>query len=139
MPAHEHAQTGAGRPARLFGELETQAREGDGVVLADGARFFLAEDLVEVEVTQWDERRRGTSCGRSACRARSTPTARLGIPHAHRPRACIDRRERFPQPPAGRRASRWVASSSIAISVWRSAGRWASHAGGLPSRCGNSP
>ena len=55
MPAHDHAQAGAGRPARLFGELQTRAREGDGVVLTDGTVFFLTEDLVEVDVAEGDE------------------------------------------------------------------------------------
>jgi hypothetical protein len=59
MPAHDHAEAGAGRPARLLGELESQAREGHDVVEADDALSFLTQDLVEVHVAQWDERRGG--------------------------------------------------------------------------------
>jgi hypothetical protein len=57
MPTRDDAQAGAGRSAGLFGELEAGAGEGDGVVLADRARFFFAQDLIEVDGAERNERR----------------------------------------------------------------------------------
>jgi len=41
-------EPGAGRPPGLFGELQADPIEGDSVVLADRARVFFAEDLLEI-------------------------------------------------------------------------------------------
>ena len=56
IPAHGDAEAGAGAPARLLGQLERDLLEGDHIVLADRARFLLAQDAVEVYVMQGDER-----------------------------------------------------------------------------------
>jgi hypothetical protein len=56
MAADEDAQAGTGRPAGLFGKLQAHAGEPDGVVLGDHALVFFAQDLVEVDVAERDER-----------------------------------------------------------------------------------
>src|SRR5262245_17521674 len=52
MPADDDVPTSAGRPAGLFGQLQTHAAEGNGVVLANHAVFFLTQQLIEVDGAQ---------------------------------------------------------------------------------------
>jgi hypothetical protein len=47
VPAEQDAKAGTRAAAALFDDLQAEAREGDGVVLADGALLLAAEDLLE--------------------------------------------------------------------------------------------
>src|SRR5262245_12018004 len=59
MPPDDDMPAGTARPAGLFGELQPDTVEHDGIVLAYDAPFFFAEDLLQVDRPEWDERRRG--------------------------------------------------------------------------------
>ncbi len=52
VTAHGDAEPRAGPAAGLFGELEGHPVEDDDVILADGAVFFMAENVVEVHRAQ---------------------------------------------------------------------------------------
>jgi hypothetical protein len=64
VAAEDDVQAGAARPAGLLGKLEAQAVEADGVVLADDAGLFHAEQLIEINIPQRDERGGGSAGGR---------------------------------------------------------------------------
>ena len=55
MAAHGELEAGAGGTAGLFGDLQADTVEDDGVVLADHAGVGLAQDLVEIEGGEGDE------------------------------------------------------------------------------------
>ena len=59
MPPDDDMPAGTARPAGLFGELQPDTLEHDGIVLAHDAPVFFAEDLLQVDRPEWDERRRG--------------------------------------------------------------------------------
>jgi len=55
VAAHGDLEAGARPAARLLGHLQGDVVERDHVVLADRARFVLAEDGVEIDAVQGDE------------------------------------------------------------------------------------
>jgi hypothetical protein len=52
-------QPDAGAPAALFGELQHEAIEADGVVARDGPHFFVTENLVQIDGAERHEGGRG--------------------------------------------------------------------------------
>src|SRR5262245_17841332 len=58
IATHRNGQARAGASARLLGELQGDLVKSDDVVLADRARFFVAQDAVEIDAVQGPERRR---------------------------------------------------------------------------------
>src|SRR4029453_6827735 len=63
MAADEYAQAGAATPAPLLVDLQHHAIEHDGVIAGDGARFLVAEDLVQVMPAHRHEGAAGISRG----------------------------------------------------------------------------
>jgi len=64
VAAHDDMQAGTGRPAGLFGELQTDAVERHGVVLGDDTPVVFTQDLLEIDLTEWHERRSRVGGGR---------------------------------------------------------------------------
>jgi hypothetical protein len=64
VAADGDAEPGAGAAAGLLGELQAQAVEGEGVVLAHGALLLVAEDLAQVGAAHGHEGAGGLRRGR---------------------------------------------------------------------------
>jgi hypothetical protein len=56
-------RAGAGRPAGLLGQLQGHAIEAHDVIVSDDALLFLADDLLEIDVAEGNEGRRGIGRG----------------------------------------------------------------------------
>ena len=63
IPTHGDAEAGAGPPARLLAQLQSDLSKRHHIVLADRAHLLLAQDAVELDAMQRDERRRGVDRG----------------------------------------------------------------------------
>src|SRR5262249_12085393 len=59
MSSYNDMPAGAARPAGWFSQLQVDAVEDHDIVLPHDARLFFAEDLVQVDRPEWDERWRG--------------------------------------------------------------------------------
>src|SRR6266568_13617 len=59
MPAQVNTQPRARAAAALLGDLQRDPLEAHGVIQGDDALFLVAEDLVEVDATEANERRSG--------------------------------------------------------------------------------
>jgi hypothetical protein len=86
MAADGHAQAAARAPVALAIQLEYVAVERDGVIASDGALILVAEDLIEVDRTDRDERARGIR-GRTA-------EGRVVVGHEMVPQIGVGRRQR---------------------------------------------
>src|SRR5258705_2014317 len=81
MAADQHAQPGARAAPRLFGELQRQPLGRHDIVAPDGAFFFDAEDLLEIDTPE--RHKRGGRVGRWAAElgveGRQEPVAHIAI------------------------------------------------------------
>src|SRR5207245_698357 len=59
MPADQHPEPGAGAAAGLFGQLQRDETGGHDIVAPDDALILDAEDLVEIDPAEGNERRGG--------------------------------------------------------------------------------
>lgn len=55
VASQRHGQSGAGCTAGLFGDLQTNAVEGDGVVAMYGTNLLMAKDGFQVGGAEWSE------------------------------------------------------------------------------------